>query len=196
VRNYANLFRFLIAFFFYSCGTATVIAFAAIFAKQVLGFSPGETIKLIIKANIASAAGAFLFGYIQDEIGAKKTLYITLVLWLLAVVAAYFVTGRSFFWTIAYAVGFAMGASQSASRSLVGVLSPQNKVAEFYGFWGLAGKGAAAVGLFSFGLFLRFFGGIRPAILSTALFFLIGIVLLRFVNEPPLPKKKDPWEDL
>ena len=196
VRVYRDLFRFLTAFFFYSCGTVTVISFAAIFAEQVLRFKTAEIIKLIFTANITAAVGAFMFGFIQDMIGAKKTLYITLVLWLLAAVAAYFVEGRTLFWIIANIVGFAMGASQSASRSLVGILSPPGKIAEFYGFWGFAGKGAAIAGLFSFGLFLKAFGGMRPAILTTAAFFLIGIVLLRFVNEPPLPKKKEPWEDL
>lgn len=183
VRQYAMLFRFLTAFFFYSCGTAVVISFAAIFAQSELGFHMGDVIKLIFLSNITAAAGALIFGVVQDRIGAKQTLIATLVLWIVAVLMAFFSHGRLLFWLAANLVGFAMGASQSASRSLVGLLSPPGRSAEFYGFWGLAGKAASIAGLLVFGLSLRLFQGMRLPILVTALFFIVGLILLRPVDD-------------
>jgi UMF1 family MFS transporter len=186
LRQYRELFKFLLSFFLYSCGIATVISFAAIFAQEALHFTRAETIVLIVVANATSAAGAFLFGFVQDRIGAKATLLITLVLWLAAVLGAYFVRDKSMFWAVANVVGIAVGASQSASRSMVGLFSPVDKSGEFFGFWGFAGKGASIVGLFSFGAFLKAFGGnMRPAILVTSFFFLAGMTVLFFVD----PKK-------
>ena len=184
VKKYRELFKFLTSFFFYTCGITTVISFAAIFAQGVLLFSRQETILLILVANITSAVGAFVFGFIQDKIGAKKTIIITLFLWLIAVFGAYFIKEKFSFWIIANIIGIAIGASQSASRSLVGLFSPIDKSAEFYGLWGFAGKGAAIVGLFSFAVFLKIFNGdMRLAVLLTSSFFLIGILLLLFVDQ-------------
>ncbi|MFH0919648.1 MAG: MFS transporter [Fibrobacterota bacterium] len=184
IRRYGELFKFLTAFFLFSCGTATVITFAGIFAQQELHFTTPDVIKLILVANITSAAGAFFFGFVQDKIGAKRTLYITQALWLAAVLGAYFVHTPGRFWIVANVVGFAMGASQSASRSLVGLFSPPGKAAEFYGFWGVAGKGAAIAGLFSFGVMLKVFhNNMRIAILSTAVFFVLGTFGLLTVDE-------------
>jgi UMF1 family MFS transporter len=179
IRQYRELFKFLAAFFFYTCGTVTVISFAAIYAQGVLLFSRQETILLIIVANVTSAVGAFIFGYIQDRIGAKSTILITLVLWLSAVLGVYFIKEKTSFWVIANLVGFAMGAIQSASRSLIGLFSPVHKSAEFYGFWGFSGKAAAIVGLFSFGALLKLFNGdMRQAVLFTSLFFIIGFLMM------------------
>ncbi|OGK02760.1 MAG: hypothetical protein A2519_07410, partial [Candidatus Raymondbacteria bacterium RIFOXYD12_FULL_49_13] len=100
IRHYRELFFFLLSFFFYTCGTATVISFAAIFAQEALHFSQKEIILLILAANVTSAAGAFVFGFVQDRIGARRTLFITLFLWISAVLGAYFVKERESFWVV------------------------------------------------------------------------------------------------
>jgi UMF1 family MFS transporter len=192
IKKYRELFKFLVAFFVYSCGIATVISFAAIFAENALDFKMGETIMMLFVANITAAVGAFFFGFIQDDIGARKTLFITLIMWVLAVLLAYVTHSKTVFWLVANLVGFAMGASQSASRSFVGLLALEEKSAEFFGFWGVASKAAAMVGLFSFGLMWKLSGSMRIAILLTLVFFVAGFVLLMFVKDDR-PKKK--WDE-
>lgn len=194
IRKYRELFKFLGAFFLYSCGVSVVISFAAIFAQTELAFKSGEIIMLIFMSNITSAVGAFIFGFAQDNIGSKKTIQITLVLWLVAVLLAFMAHNKALFWLVANMVGFAMGATQSASRALVGVFAPQEKITEFYGFWGFAGRLASIAGLLLFGVCMKVLG-IRNAILLTAIFFGAGMFLLRAVVEPPRPKKREAWED-
>jgi len=194
IRRYRDLFKFLTSFFFFSCGVSVVISFAAIFAQKELHFRQGEIIMLIFISNITSAIGAFFFGFVQDKLGAKRTIQITLVLWLLAVLGAFFSESKGLFWLVANIVGFAMGATQSASRSMVGVFAPAEKTAEFYGFWGVASRAASITGIILFGVGVKFMG-IRYAILLTAVFFLAGMALLRSVNEPPMPRKREAWED-
>jgi MFS transporter, UMF1 family len=194
IRKYQDLFKFLVSFFAFSCGISVVISFAAIFAQKELAFRQGEIIMLIFLSNITSAIGAFFFGFVQDKAGAKRTIQITLVLWIIAVLGAFLSHSKGSFWLIANMVGLAMGATQSASRSMVGIFAPPEKNAEFYGFWGVASRAASIAGLVIFGLGVKL-AGIRNAILLTAVFFIVGLLLLRYVKEPPMPKKREAWED-
>jgi UMF1 family MFS transporter len=183
LRQFSELARFLAIFFVYSCGLMAVIAFAAIFAERSLGFAPGELIVLFMVLQLSSAAGALLFGWLQDRLGARATIQLTLVLWVAVCVASYFCTSKAVFWGIALAAGLGIGSLQSASRAMVGLFSPPEKSGEFFGFWGLAGKGAYAVGPATFGVLSSVSGSQRFALLSTAAFFLVGLLGMLFVDE-------------
>jgi UMF1 family MFS transporter len=134
--------------------------------------------------NVTAAVGAFGFGLLQDRLGSVRTLALTLAVWIAALVLAYFVESRAGFWVVANLVGVALGSSQSAGRALVGQFSPPARAAEFFGLWGLAGKLAAVVGPLTYGVIAwASHGNHRLALLSTALFFLLGLALLLTVNE-------------
>ena len=183
-RRFQDLFRFLVTLAVYYCGIYTVIVLAAVYAQQVMGFSTQETITLILVVNITAAAGAFLFGQFQDRLGSVRTLALTLLVWIAALVLAYVTEGRASFWVVANLVGFALGSSQSAGRALVGQFSPPERAAEFFGLWGLAGKLAAIVGPVTYGVITWVSrGDHRLALLSTGAFFVAGLVLLLTVNE-------------
>ncbi len=183
LRHFTELARFLVIFFIFSSGLMTVIAFAAIFAERNLGFTTGELILLFMLLQISSAAGAMFFGFVQDKLGAKLTIQITLVLWILISVATYLCESKTLFWGIALAAGLGIGSLQSASRGLVGLFSPVSKSGEFFGFWGLAGKGAYAVGPAIFGAVSSATGSQRLAILINVAFFVAGLVGMQFVDE-------------
>jgi UMF1 family MFS transporter len=108
---------------------------------------------------------------------------VTLLIWIAACVAAYLARTTGQFWWVAMAAGLGIGSLQSASRALVGLFSPREKEAEFFGFWGLAGKAAYAIGPALFGLISSVSGSQRVAILSAALFFVAGLGALAFVDE-------------
>lgn len=184
VRHYRDLFRFLIALAVYYCGVNTVIVLTAVYAQQVMGFTMSQSIVLLIVANISAAAGAFAFGFLQDSLGSVRTLAITLVLWILALTAVYFIDSRPGFWAAANLIGIALGATQSAGRALVGQFSPVARAAEFFGLWGLAGKLAAVIGPATSGV-IAFVthGDLRMALASTIAFFAAGLALLLGVDE-------------
>jgi UMF1 family MFS transporter len=183
MQRFRELMVFLVSFLFFYSGIAVVIAFASVYAQKELGFSPGMTVLLIIIVNITAAVGAFLFGFVEDKVGSKKTILMTLIMWMATVITAYFVRTQSGFWVIANLAGLAMGASQSSARALVGLFSPKSKSAEFFGFWGFAGKFSAILGILSFGVMSYLFASNRVAILSTIFYFFVGTIILLFVNE-------------
>lgn len=184
VTSYQDLFKFLISLLVYSCGTTTVMSLASVYAEQVMGFKSNDLIVMVLVVNVTAAIGAFSIGFIQDKIGSIKTLFIALCLWILATGLAYFCTSRVLFWGLANLIGLAMGASGSAGRALVGLFSPPGKSGEFFGLWGLAGKLASAIGPLTFGLVtLLTHNNQRLALLSSTVFFVIGLFLLLSVNE-------------
>jgi UMF1 family MFS transporter len=183
VRHFSELVRFLAVFFVYSMGLTSVIAFAGIFAERTLKFTSLEVTYLFIALQLTSAGGAFLFGYIQDRVGASRTIQAALVIWILVCVGTYFCQSKELFWAIAMGAGLGIGSLQSASRGMVGLFSPPEKSGEFFGFWGLAGKGAYMLGPFIFGLISTATGSQRVAILSTAIFFIAGLIGMAFIDE-------------
>jgi UMF1 family MFS transporter len=177
-------FRFLLACTTaYQAGIAVVIALAAVYAEQVLGFKQTQTMMLVFLVNIASAVGAFAFGYFQDRIGHKRALGITLVGWVVMVMLAFLAQGPGLFWLAAVIAGLCMGSSQSAGRAIVGLLAPPGRLAEFFGLWTFSVRLAAILGPLTYGLVtLVTAGNHRLAILSTALFFVLGLLLLKPID--------------
>lgn len=183
IRAFKELAKLLLSMFFFYSGIAVVISFAAIYAQKELGFTPGMSVLLIIVVNITAAFGAFLFGFLNDYIGLKKCILITLLIWIGTVTAAYFIREAKAFWVIANLAGIAMGSSQSSARAMVGIFSPKSKSAEFFGFWGFSGKLSAIMGILSFGIMSYIFSSNRFAILSTLFYFLTGMIIMLFVSE-------------
>lgn len=183
-KRFRDLSRFLVALTVYQSGIYTVIVLAAIYAQKVMGFTTRDTISMILVVNVTAAIGAFAFGQLQDRLGSVRTLVLTLLLWIAALLIVYIGESRSMFWLAANLIGLALGSSQSAGRALVGLFSPPGRSAEFFGLWGLAVKLAAIIGPLSYGLITYIsHGDHRLAILSTNVFFIVGLVLLLTVNE-------------
>jgi len=178
-RRYTDLWRFLACIVFYQAGIQTVIALAAVYAQEAMGFTTRDTLFLILVVNVTAAAGAFVFGHVQDRIGHVRTLRLTLIGWLAAVVLAWAAEGPGLFWVVANLVGLCLGSSQSAGRALVGYLSPPARTAEFFGLWGLAVKLSAILGPLTYGAVTWVTqGDHRIAMLVTGLFFVAGLAIL------------------
>jgi len=183
-RQYRDLLLVFACGVCYQAGVATVIALAAIYAEQVMGFKTQDTILLVIVVNVTGAAGAFAFGYAQDRIGKTSALRWTIVGWIAMTVIAYFSRDVPTFWIAANLAGLCMGSSQSAGRALVAYLSPPSRSAEFFGLWGVAVRLAAILGPLSYGAVTWVtHGNHRLAILVTGVFFAISLVILAGVDE-------------
>ncbi len=184
-RDFQDFIALLACAVSYQAGIAVVIALAAVYAEQVLGFKQTQTMLLIFLVNIASAVGAFGFGYWQDRVGHRRALAVTLVGWIVMTILAVLATGPELFWVAAVVAGLCMGSSQSAGRALAGAFAPELRLAEFFGLWTFAVRLAAIVGPMTYGLVtLLTAGNHRVAILSTGLFFVIGLLILARVNVP------------
>ena len=177
--HYKDLRRFLTCLVIYQAGIHAVIALAAIYAQQEMGFSTQSTVLLIIVVNITAAIGAFAFGYVQDRIGPVATIAITLVGWIIMIGLAWIARDESVFWLAANLAGLCLGASQSAARAFVSLLSPPERSGEFFGLWGLAGRLSAIVGPLTYGMVTWLSqGNHRLAMLITGCYFVVGLLLL------------------
>lgn len=183
VRRYRELFKLMIAFLVYNDGIVTVIIFAAKYASVTIGFEAREIVFMFIWLNVVAIVGAFSFGYLADRIGQKRTIMISLSIWIAAVVLAYFSQSKSSFYVVAVMAGIGMGSAQSVTRSLVALFTPQENAAEFFGFLGIAGKALAFVGPLVFGTISMRMGSQRSAILAIGAFFVVGMILLSSVDE-------------
>ena len=183
LRQFADLRRFLLCSLFYQAGIMAVITLTAIYASQALKFTTQEILQLVLVVNITAAVGAFLFGHLQDRIGHVRAIALTLVGWIATILLAWGAHEPPLFWVAANIAGLCLGASQSAGRALVGVLAPPSRLAEFYGFWGLAVKLASIAGPLTYGITTWLTGGDhRRALLLTGSYFVIGLILLSGVQ--------------
>jgi UMF1 family MFS transporter len=183
-KEYPSIARFLVAFFIYNDGILTVIVFAGIFAETILNMNDKDIIVFFATVQTSAILGSIAFGIITDKIGPKKTITITLALWILVCVAAYFISSVTVFYAVAFVAGVAMAASQSASRSLMALLTPREHEAEFFGFYdGLCGKASAVIGPLVYGI-VSDLTNERIAVLFIGVFFVIGLIILQGVEEP------------
>ena len=175
-----NIKKFLASFFFYSAGVQTVIYVASIFAKDELGFESTELITIILLLQLVGIVGAFLFSYISKVTNNKTSLIITIVIWTLICIAAFFVVSKFQFYIIAAAVGMVMGGIQSMSRSTYSKLldEDEDSTASYFSFYDVVYKIAVVLGTGSFALVDYITRDMRYSILVLALYFVIGLILL------------------
>lgn len=188
VKRYKILFKFFLAFMVYMAGLEVVIKFIGIYATSELKLAQGDLVKMFLIIQISAALGALAFGFLEARIGAKPTVLATIVWWILAILAIYFlqdiaeVTGAaltSVFFVISLIAGGGIGSIQSSSRAVVGLLSPASRSAQMFGFWGMFMRVAIILGM-TFGP-LSDMVGRRQAMLLVVGFFVIGGIMLFFV---------------
>jgi UMF1 family MFS transporter len=174
--------RFLIAYFLYADGVATIIAFSSIFAATTMGFKTVELIFLYLVVQGSALVGAFTMARAVDTRGPRAIVSLALVLWCAVCIMAYFVTTKGGFWAVASVAGLGLGTIQAASRAFYAGFIPPGKESEYFGLYSLAGKSSSILGPLVFGGVSRAFQSQRPAIISVIVFFGLGLVLVRLVK--------------
>ncbi len=182
VRHYRDLFSYLISYLFYTDAINTVIVASAIFANKVLDFTPGDLIIYFLIMQVTAGLGSLGFGLLADRVGAKRTIRLTLLIWIAVVCAAAVVQTHAQFYAIGLVAGAVLGANQATSRSLLGQFTPPGKQAEFFSFFSVTGKFAAIVGPMVYAEVTVWTGSHRWAVLSIALFFVVGLLVFRAVD--------------
>jgi UMF1 family MFS transporter len=181
--HYREAGKLLIARMVYNDGLVTIIAMAAIYANAVLGMTLEQVLMMAIALNVAAGIGAFAFGYLDDRIGGKKTIAISLVLLTIAGIIGVSSSTVKGFWIAATLIGLMMGPNQSASRSLLSRLVPEHKHGEFFGLYAFSGKMSSIFGPLVYGTVVARTGNHKLAMSSIIGFFVVGFVLLQFVRE-------------
>lgn len=196
IRSYRDIFWLLLARLVYNDGLVTIFAFGGIYAVGTFGFTTADIFLFGIVLNLAAGIGAYGFGFVDDRLGGRTTILISLVLLTLAAAAAVAATSRTVFWAAAILVGLCAGPNQSASRSLMGRFIPLTKENEFYGFFAFSGKATAFLGPVLLGVFTGIFETQRAGMAVVILFFVVGGAILLRVDEKRGASRVDRAVDL
>lgn len=183
IRPYRQIIRLLVARLFYNDGLITIFAFGGIYAAGTFDFSFSEIMIFGIVLNIAAGAGAFVMGFMDDKLGGKRTIQISLLGLMVAAIIAIVSPNKFFFWIAGIIVGIFSGPNQAASRSLMGRFVPPHKENEFFGFYAFSGKATAFLGPFLLGVITELFNSQRAGVSAVLFFFIVGSLFLIFVNE-------------
>jgi MFS transporter, UMF1 family len=183
LRELREAFKLIVARMVYNDGLTTVIGFASIYAGAVLGMPLEAVLAMGIALNVAAGIGAFLFGYVDDRIGGKNTLIITLVVLTIGGIIGVTTTTAAGFWVAATLIGLMMGPNQSASRSLLSKLVPEHKHAEAFGLFAFSGKLSSMAGPLVYAAVVGATGNHKLAMSSIIVFFVVGLAILLTIRE-------------
>jgi len=196
INQYPTLFRFFIPFTMYSAGISVIVKFFGIYASEELSITGTFLILAGAILQLSSMLGAVVFGFMQDKLGAKFTLQLSLLWWLIGLLGIYYLETISLFFAIeiklmfiviAFISGSALGATQSASRAIVGLITKKEDASLSYGLWGVFGKFAIVLGMV-FGPISDAVGR-HSALLVIMFYFLVGLFLLKLVPFETLPNQ-------
>ena len=180
--KYRNVARFLLSYFFYIDAINTIIIFSSIFADETLKLGIQDIIVFFAIVQTSAVLGSIVFGILADKIGHKRTLVVSLTLWLVVLAIAYWTQDATTFFIVGILAGIALGSSQSSSRSLMSSIVPVEKKTEFFGFYSFFGKASAIVGPALFGV-VSSYASQRIALVSVGVLLAGGLFLLKNVNE-------------
>jgi UMF1 family MFS transporter len=184
MRGYPMTLTFLIAYLFFNDGIQTVIVTSSTYGEKQLGFETSVLIATILMVQFVAFGGALLFGRAANRYGAKATILTGLVLWMVVVIAAFFLPRKNLvlFLVLGVLIGLVLGGTQALSRSFFSQLIPRGREAEYFSLYQAGERGTSWLGTLIFGLVHQWTDSYRPAIFALMVFFVVGIVLLARVD--------------
>ncbi|MFQ3623112.1 MAG: MFS transporter, partial [Acetobacteraceae bacterium] len=192
LRRRGAVARFLVARLLYTDGLNTLFNFGAIYAAGTFGMSTDEIILLGIAMNVTAGAGAALFAFIDDAIGPRRTVLISLVSLSAIGLALLLIDSKTWFWLLALPLGVFFGPAQAASRTLMARLTPPAQASEYFGLFALSGRITAFMGPAALAWATASFGSQRAGMATILVFLLGGAAILASVREPPRRPPREP----
>lgn len=184
IRKYDAILRFLVARMFYADGLVTLFAVGGIYAAGTFGMDFGEVVQFGIALNLMAGLGALAFAWVDDWLGAKPVIVVSLIALIGLGAGAIVVESKTAFWIIGMALGVFVGPSQSASRSMMARLAPENLRTEMFGLYALSGRATSFMGPIAFGFATGLFDSQRAGMATILVFLVAGLLLLIPVQEP------------
>lgn len=188
---FRDLTAFLSAFFIYGFGVQAIIFFAGVIAKDDFGFDDTKLVIFMLVSTLCAGGGAISTACFQDRVGHRRTVWFWLGMWTavalsLAALAWARASNPDFpvwpLWIVTGMIGASLGGIGASTRATVGFFTPAHRTGEFFNLWGLTYKLAGAIGVLIFGAVRSTLGSV-PSLLALAVFFIVGAVILVFVNE-------------
>ena len=167
----------------YNDAILTIFSFGGIYAREKFGWDIEMVLIFGIGLNIAAGIGAFVFGFLDDRLGAKRTIQISNYAIFIAVMIAVLASSENWFWVAGIIMGIASGPNQSASRSLMGRIIPKEKTNEFYGFYAFSGKATSFAGFLLLSIMILVTGSQEIGMLVVSLLLIGGIYTLSKVDD-------------
>ncbi|MGH9318815.1 MAG: MFS transporter [Vicinamibacteria bacterium] len=181
LSTYRHAFLMLLAFLIYNDGILTIIRMATSYGTE-LGLPQGVLIGALLITQAVGIPFAFLFGRLAKRITAKRAILTSLAVYTVISIVGYRMRTAADFYLLAVLVGTVQGGSQALSRSLFASIIPRHKSAEFFAFFAVFDKFAGIFGPALFAVTITATGSSRNAVLSVVAFFVVGAVLLSFVD--------------
>ncbi len=183
LRSQPQLLRFLLAYWLYIDGVYTIIKMAVDYGLSQ-GLSSTEVTGAILLTNFIGFPAAIGFGVLGERLGARRGIYLALMIYIVATAAAVFMRTAADFYVLAITIGLVQGGVQSLSRSLYARLIPVESRGEYFGFYNMMGKFSAIIGPVLAGTAALVSGSQRIGILSILVLFAAGLWLLSRVRLP------------
>ncbi|WP_420644535.1 MFS transporter [Candidatus Leptofilum sp.] len=197
--QFKEFLKFMAAFLIFNDGVIMALNFAAIIGAVLYGMDQQQLIIFVIIVQVSNVGGAYAFGSWVDKLGGKRSLALSIVTMIAAVIWLYLNNSATGFYLLGILAGFAMAGIQSVSRTMVSFFAPPGRSAEFYGFFAVAGRTSSFIGPTVYGLIAAEAAlwyqtqgesitsaeqlGQKLAILSIGVFLVVGLIVLSFVNE-------------
>ncbi len=191
VRQYRDIVRFLIARVRYTDGLATIFTFGGVYAAGTFNMSPTEVLQFAIALNVTAGLGALGFAWIDDALGGRNTILLSLVGLGCSAFAILVVDGATAFWIWGMILGIFVGPLQSASRSHLARVAPPHLQTQMFGLFAFSGKATAFAGPLLVGWVTSVTDSQRWGMSTILLFLLIGFVLMLKVPATEARKAED-----
>ena len=182
IRLLKNLFIFLIAYFFVADAIATVIVFFSSYTVYTLRFTVTQNIILLMLIQLSAAAGAVISGIVAKRIGILRTIVITIVIWILALLGIIVFQSIYDFYALSVCAGSVLGGTQATARAYMAIEAPEGKKAEFFGFMTFSTKAAAIFGPLLYGTISDWTNNPRISVLSLDGLFILGLFFMLVVQ--------------
>ncbi|TDT89100.1 UMF1 family MFS transporter [Pseudodesulfovibrio indicus] len=189
LRGHRDIALFLLARMFYNDGLTTMFAFGGIYAAATFGMEPGEVILFGIGLNVTAGLGAASFAWLDDRIGPRRTILLSLVGLVVPGAAILLVQDKTLFWIFGLAIGIFVGPVQASSRSYLAAAAPAELRTEMFGLLALSGKLTSFIGPFLVGWLTLASGSQRIGMGAVVALFVLGLAGMLFVPDPPSPKE-------
>lgn len=184
IKQHQAMYRFLLAFFFFSMGVQTIIIIASLFGSAELGITGAKLIITILIIQIVAILGAILFAKVSTKYGNKTSLMWMLFIWIFVCGSAYFIQNEYQFYALGAMVGLVMGGIQSQARSTWSKLIPSGAVdtASYFTFYDSTEKLAIVCGMLGFGMIEHITGSMRNSALLLSSFFIVSLLIISFTR--------------